>query len=451
MAKTAEQKAKGKALRAARKDGKITNKEARSLQDLGIKNRQIKSTQDDTVAVGGKVNKALKPKPQSTAPTASSKPSPSQQIQNFSQDGSINAKEARQLIQSGVTLQDLKFNSNATLDKGVQNSFRAPVLDAQAATRADNNADRTAQYKDPTGLGISRKELFAMQAQTLGGPQKWSSQSGSSFDGDQGWYPNEGQINYAMYGGKEYVGQQKTAGGGWGKVAKSLGIRTIDNEKDLARMFNFVNGASTGATVQKGGSGNNGLADRTSGEFGDIQGALGEDAQAGRDAAEGLNNQEVGGEISPWQAVIDDLLATNSDSEARFDETIGNLTSGFDDTLATIAENNANSIAGLNDLFIGQYGALEDRMTDQQNSFNSAQAFTNQQLSTAQDALLREQQRTVNLGNAYVPQANPTAFSVGYGDGRSSRRKQTDNQLSDLTLLNGLGTQQNPLAGLQLA
>jgi hypothetical protein len=443
MAKTAEQKAKGKALRDARKDGKVTNKEARSLQDLGIKNRQIKSTQDDTVKVGGKVNKALKPKPQATAPTAPSKPSPSQQIQNFSEDGSINKQEARQLIQSGVTLQDLKFNSNASLDKGVQNSFRAPVLAAQAATKAQNNAER----EDPTGLGISRKDLYAMQAQTLGGPQTWSSQPGSGdtrrtggFDEDQGWYPNEGQINYAMYGGKEYVGQQKTAGGDWGKVAKSLGIRTIDNEKDLARMFNFVNGAGSGRAVSGGGGGGNSeLADRTSGEFGDIKAALGEDTAAGYDAAAGLDAQGVS-QADQFQSIIDGLMATQATQQ-----------SSFESTLAAQSAQSASSLNQLNNMFSAQYSGLESRMASQQQDFNNAQAFTQQQLSAANSAFLAEQQRSANLGNAYVPQANPTAFSVGYGDGRSSRRKQADNQLSDLTLLSGLGTQSNPLAGLQLA
>ena len=90
-------------------------------------------------------------------------------------------------------------------------------------------------------------------------------------------------------------------------------------------------------------------------------------------------------------------------------------------------------------------------MSAQQQDFNNAQAFTNQQLNAANNAFLREQQRSANLGNAYIPQANPTALSIGYGDGRTTRRKQDDNQLSDLTLMSGLGTQSNPLAGLQLA
>ena len=92
------------------------------------------------------------------------------------------------------------------------------------------------------------------------------------------------------------------------------------------------------------------------------------------------------------------------------------------------------------------------RMAEQQEAFNTAQAFTNEQLNAANNAFLAEQKRSANMANAYVPQANPTASSIGYGDGRRiTRRKRQDNQLSDLTLLSGLGSQANPLAGLQLA
>ena len=55
------------------------------------------------------------------------------------------------------------------------------------------------------------------------------------------------------------------------------------------------------------------------------------------------------------------------------------------------------------------------------------------------------------MRNAFVPGANPNALSVGYGDGRKKKRQTEDNLLSDLTLMSGLGTQSNPLAGLQLA
>ena len=346
----------------------------------------------------------------------------------------MSAKEVKQMRAAGQQRQDNR--TKKTIRAGKQE---------QQAKRDANGAARSAQYKDPTGLGISRKDLFSMQAQAMQGPEKWSSPNlgrgkGFAFDDEQGFYPSEGQINYAMYGGKEYQGQQKTSGGDWGKVQKALGIRTVDKPEDLARMFNFVNGASTGMTRKSGNNnGGAGTYDRSSGEFGDIKGALGEDAQAGRNAASDLDNREVD-QANAFQEVIDGLMASNTANQAA-----------FEDQLAAQSAQSATSLANLNDLFVGQMGDVESRMAQQQQDFNTAQAFTNQQLEAANNAFLREQQRASNMANAYVPQANPNAFSIGYGDGRTSRRRREDNQLSDLTLMSGLGTISNPLAGLQLA
>ena len=407
-------------------------------------------------------NKAAKKEAAKAAPEVAPKKKATvgQQIGRFTSDGNVDRKEARQLSRSGVSLQDLKLGTAATFDKGANKVFRTAAKENTAAARAANGAERSAAYKDPTGLGISRKDLFAMQAQTLGGPEKWYSQSGRKgspagggmgYDDEQGWYPSEGEINYAKYGGKEYLGQSKTSGGEWGKVQKALGIRTVDKPEDLARMFNFVNGASTGVTRKSGGDGgNSGSANRSSGEFDDIKGALGEDSQAGLDAAADLDNRVVE-EANAYQEIIDGLMAEQVEQQNSFDTQQIAQQSSFDSALAAQSEESAASLGQLNDLFMAQYSGLEQQMAAQQQDFNNAQAFTNQQLNAANDAFLREQQRAANLGNAYVPQANPTAMSIGYGDGRTTRRKQDDNQLSDLTLMSGLGTQSNPLAGLQLA
>ena len=346
----------------------------------------------------------------------------------------MSAKEVKQMRAAGQQRRD-----NRT-----KKSIRSAKQEQQAKRDA-NGAARSAAYKDPTGLGISRKDVFKMQGQALQGPETWSSPNlgrgkGFAFDDEQGFYPSEGQINYAMYGGKEYLGQKKTSGGDWNKVQKALGIRTVDKPEDLARMFNFVNGASTGVTRKSGGDGgNSGPANRSSGEFDDIKAALGEDTQAGMDAASDLDNRNVE-QANEFQGIIDGLLAQQVTQQ-----------SSFDAALAAQSADSAASLGQLNDLFTTQYAGLEQQMAAQQQDFNNAQAFTNQQLNAANNAFLREQQRAANLGNAYVPQANPTAMSIGYGDGRATRRKQDDNQLSDLTLMSGLGTQSNPLAGLQLA
>ena len=61
---------------------------------------------------------------------------------------------------------------------------------------------------------------------------------------------------------------------------------------------------------------------------------------------------------------------------------------------------------------------------------------------------------SANQANAFVPDANPSAVTATAGDDReqlfSTTRKKSSNQLEDLSLLTGVGTQGNPLAGLQL-
>ena len=187
-------------------------------------------------------------------------------------------------------------------------------------------------------------------------------------------------------------------------------------------------------------SSNNSNANRSSGKFIDVRSSLRQDSSAGQGAAAGLSDQGVS-QTSSYDAMIADLQAQTAAAEAAYEQ-----------QLTQQAEASAASLANLNDLFVGQMDSVESRMAQQQDDFNTAQAFANEQLNAANNAFLAEQKRSANMANAYVPQANPTASSVGYGDGRrATRRKRQDNQLSDLTLLSGLGTTTSPLAGLQLA
>ena len=91
-------------------------------------------------------------------------------------------------------------------------------------------------------------------------------------------------------------------------------------------------------------------------------------------------------------------------------------------------------------------------LTNANDQWASANQFMQDQMLAANAAREAAEQRASNLRNAFVPQANPNAMSVLYGDSRrGGRRRQEDNQLSDLSILSGLGTNSNPLAGLQLA
>ena len=99
---------------------------------------------------------------------------------------------------------------------------------------------------------------------------------------------------------------------------------------------------------------------------------------------------------------------------------------------------------------------LERQLAQQQAQFDQQLAFQQQQAAAAQ-ALAEEQARIAeNQANAFVPAPNPSAQSVAAGDDRedlfgtpTKKKKQTE--VDDLSIVSGIGSQGNPLAGLQIA
>ena len=99
---------------------------------------------------------------------------------------------------------------------------------------------------------------------------------------------------------------------------------------------------------------------------------------------------------------------------------------------------------------------LQRQLSQQQAQFNQQLAFQQEQAAAAQ-ALAAEQARIAeNQANAFVPAPNPSAQSVAAGDDRedvlgtpTKRKKQTE--VDDLSIVSGIGSQGNPLAGLQIA
>ena len=121
-------------------------------------------------------------------------------------------------------------------------------------------------------------------------------------------------------------------------------------------------------------------------------------------------------------------------------ETINGLTADFSSQLAASQQSADQRIAGLNDL-----------MLQQQDQAASTQALLQQQAQAAQAAYQEQARQADALGRAYVPTLNPSAASASLGDQRTTARQETNNSLSDLAIVSGLGTNTNPLAGLQLA
>lgn len=169
-------------------------------------------------------------------------------------------------------------------------------------------------------------------------------------------------------------------------------------------------------------------------------------------------------------ASIEDYLRKNGDP---YENALNAATKAAQDVraksaqdLRTLTDSFTSRIASMNRDFDTRYGNLQQQANDRYNSLNqvliSRTNSFNQQLedaaaqNTELQGLYAEQQRlAANQATAYVPDANPGAQSAAAGDDRanlfSTTAKKKTNELNSLSILSGLGTQANPLAGLQIA
>ena len=157
----------------------------------------------------------------------------------------------------------------------------------------------------------------------------------------------------------------------------------------------------------------------------------------------------------PYENALKDAQQAVTDIQKKSVQDLQNLTKGFN-----------TRIAEMNQAFDRRYGNLQSQANDRYNSLNnvliSRTRDFNKQLdqAAAQNAELQglysdSQRMAANQANAYVPDANPGAQSAAAGDDRanllSTAAKKKTNELNNLSILSGLGTQANPLAGLQIA
>ena len=293
---------------------------------------------------------------------------------------------------------------------------------------------------------ISRKQSQAMFRDAMGITNQYASKQP---------FTNPGRP-----GQNEYTGGRKTTASlqdrilygsnadSWKNIAKTLGLRPDQTGKSATtKMAQYVlanpggrKGLGANGTQVGGGGGGGGGAGgtgsgsnaRNTGEYDDILSSMQDDIQAGKDAAADLAARQV--EMGNYEARFGQLESLMNQS----------LTTGLEDMLMAQGAGYEEQIAQQNEMYNQQIQGMESQ-------FAMANSFMNQQLQSANAALGAAERRATNMATAFVPQANPTALSVQYGDARSSTRKKENNQLSDLTILSGLGSTSNPLAGLQLA
>lgn len=199
-------------------------------------------------------------------------------------------------------------------------------------------------------------------------------------------------------------------------IGKLLGIKNLDSVNDLRRI-NDARRAAEAIGIQNIDSQN---------DVKQINSWLSANPTAPKVPAPGSGTSTQPTPMQVNEPTLQDLLIGQ---QTQFETQIAGLQQGYDD----------------------QISALTGQLGQANNAYAAAQQQMQAQLQSATAAAQAAEQRAANMRNAFVPQANPSAMSVAYGDQRKTNRNQANNQLSDLTIMSGLGTASNPLAGLQLA
>ena len=210
-------------------------------------------------------------------------------------------------------------------------------------------------------------------------------------------------------------------------AANNLGIKNVNSYDEVRRILEQIRnptGSSGNGSNQSQGEPNytnptpsNPDPRRGTGEFDDIKDVLNDEFDTATQVGQDIADREVEQIDTPS---IDD----------RLNEIIDSLTLDFEN----------------------RYSGLEDLLMQQQTNFQSSLDAMAQQSQAAQAAYQQQLLLAQNTARAYVPQAEKSAATAQIGDQREiASRKADDNNLSNLSILSGLGTASNPLSGLQLA
>lgn len=285
--------------------------------------------------------------------------------------------------------------------KDIKNSLRDDAAKGVAAAREFRNKQppspknrgliRDLKAKRNQGLGtnpsLSKPDLSAAKQNIAKALGITSVDSQSDLQQIQDYNASQTNINDTMY----FTQEQQN-------IAKLLGIQVLDSQNDL----NQINQAQAAAT------------------------ALGIQAIDSENDIRQIREYNAANPTQPTPATPATPAAT---AQPTLSDLLIQQQAGFD----------------------AQIAGLEGQLGQANQAYAAAQQQMQAQLQAATAATLAAEQRAANMRNAFIPQANPSAMSVAYGDQRVNNRDRAYNQLSDLTIMSGLGTVSNPLAGLQLA
>ena len=99
---------------------------------------------------------------------------------------------------------------------------------------------------------------------------------------------------------------------------------------------------------------------------------------------------------------------------------------------------------------------MQAQLDQQQEQFDQQLAFQQAQAAAARAEAAEQARLARNQANAFVPPPNENAQSVTAGDDRedllsTTTKKKKLSELDELSIVSGIGSQGNPLAGLQIA
>ena len=272
---------RNKAIRTAAKDGKVSRKEVRQLKKAGASDKKIRSIAS---RAGASLTKGADRN--LTAPTANTDTNPntnadaqwsqqrSDRLSRAVGDGQVSVQEARQLAKLGIDQRafakeypgvELSREATRALRTADSNSRLNTTEESRAARRQANGNGRPA---------FTSKELETLRKDALG----FSNTRSTALRGRPGQYGG-GEDDFTAYSLEDAItkGTNKKL---WDKVGKTIDSNW-NGPNDYADGVAYVlaGGGSGGGGGGRGkGGGSEEKYDRSSGEFDDIVGALGEDA-----------------------------------------------------------------------------------------------------------------------------------------------------------------------------
>ena len=158
----------------------------------------------------------------------------------------------------------------------------------------------------------------------------------------------------------------------------------------------------------------------------------------------------------PYQNALNAANQATADIQAKSVQDLNSLTVGFQDSIARMNQDFSSRYADLQSAADQRYSQLNDVLIQRTDAFNQQLEAQNNQLVAMTDSYNEQVRVAGNQARASTPVANQGAQGAVAGDDRQNLfnntvRKKNQADSKDLSILTGIGSQGNPLAGLQIA